>query len=1276
LSATVQPAVYCGNGITEAGESCDDGKHCDNGTTACVSDKDCAGIGSGTCATRDGDRCPANCLIEYQAVTTLQAEYKAPESRPVYQAVTEYRAEYKPASLCGNGVVESGESCDDGNTANGDGCSSGCLLEYQALPIKQEAQVYQEKTTYTAAPLKQEYNLAVSPCGNGVTETDLGERCDDGNRIDGDGCSSKCQLEVKAVYGGPVPILEPVGTADVTPGKVYTPETPPDPCLAAGPAGSPEYQCCKSHLYAEATRATLATAGPSEEAKKAYECCVKSGGTIPAAPGFDVATCSYLKPECKVSGPTTVTKGDKAEFTVTDSAGLPFASFECKESPAPPAGTEAVAVLVNQTDYTSEVYSALATRDTTASLVYATRSAETPPPASQGVYATTADQDKTIACTITGPGGTSDPCTATFRVGECAFSCEPWKTSVGLDADCKLLKKPAGSLCSVSVNAAAAVPVADDGLVAVPTDDSGVQSFDVRCEGEGFKAQCGDRMEVAPVCEGLKVTINGVDGTGQTAREGDAIGVSVSSKGAKECAVLVNGQKTAAGTDGTVAFKVAGQGNIAVDAMCLGGTDLKGNSLVADCPDVTIPVASPQCGNNVLETGEICDDGNLDATDACVNCRPAKCGDGFGQKGVEECDFGAKNDDLGADCTKKCRLPVCGDGFLQKGIGEECDDGNLGVDDGCSSACAIEKCGDGIRQSKEACDPGLKYEGQACKADCLGFEEAPPPPPEEESPPEIMKREESPPSVTAIPWVAEKKETASFAVVSEQPKSAVSLYEEAPGIDLYRAPTQAPLANEIPPPPAAEDPCLKDYPDVNSQGYKCCKEYKPKRGLIINRSSTEGTRPLTNYFECCMAPENTDGVLDRSERMACECKSRPDEPFCNCLGTHQADFLNGCLAANGSPDKFAFKPDPPSYVYEMGDIDSKPSKRPISMPACACASPQKFSAPEGACGILSDNEDLRVHDYPCLYPEQVDVMKKAGIVVETVPEGYRVTLPISPERCAALGGSAISMNPPSIEADASSRFNTVANETQPAEEDVLCTFVKPACPCTPPPETQPEPETEPEEPPPPPVAPETPEAKTEPLKFRMAISSWGDFHAVLLDTGEEIALKEATPELPRLAITSEAAYKLYNAVSAYNKKPNAENLAKLRTVVNENLLGEVKDVPHYGLMLLTPPPKDREDEGATATAADFAAVRAQFAKKAIELNASDGTLKVNTPEALQVFRPSGAAALEVESGPEIVSMSQLFKTLAAEGQPPIIEMTVDAAVAAGGGEGFGCSLVR
>lgn len=37
-------------------------------------------------------------------------------------------------ATCGNGIVEAGESCDDGNSASGDGCSSACQTESTTAP--------------------------------------------------------------------------------------------------------------------------------------------------------------------------------------------------------------------------------------------------------------------------------------------------------------------------------------------------------------------------------------------------------------------------------------------------------------------------------------------------------------------------------------------------------------------------------------------------------------------------------------------------------------------------------------------------------------------------------------------------------------------------------------------------------------------------------------------------------------------------------------------------------------------------------------------------------------------------------------------------------------------------------------------------------------------------------------------------------------------------------------------------------------------------------------
>ncbi len=63
------------------------------------------------------------------------------------------------SAVCGNGVVENFEGCDDGNLTSCDGCSAGCQLEQ---------------------------------CGNGIVE--CGERCDEGpqNGISGGVCTTTC----------------------------------------------------------------------------------------------------------------------------------------------------------------------------------------------------------------------------------------------------------------------------------------------------------------------------------------------------------------------------------------------------------------------------------------------------------------------------------------------------------------------------------------------------------------------------------------------------------------------------------------------------------------------------------------------------------------------------------------------------------------------------------------------------------------------------------------------------------------------------------------------------------------------------------------------------------------------------------------------------------------------------------------------------------------------------------------------------------------------------
>jgi len=93
--------------------------------------------------------------------------------------------------VCGNGIVEGLEACDDANTIDGDGCDSTCRP---------------------------------TGCGSGaVTGT---EQCDDGNTKDGDCCSSACMFEA---FGSPCPNADLCDGDEICNGSgLCLPGMPPD----------------------------------------------------------------------------------------------------------------------------------------------------------------------------------------------------------------------------------------------------------------------------------------------------------------------------------------------------------------------------------------------------------------------------------------------------------------------------------------------------------------------------------------------------------------------------------------------------------------------------------------------------------------------------------------------------------------------------------------------------------------------------------------------------------------------------------------------------------------------------------------------------------------------------------------------------------------------------------------------------------------------------------------------------------------------------------------
>lgn len=102
----------------------------------------------------------------------------------------------------------------------------------------------------------------------------------------------------------------------------------------------------------------------------------------------------------------------------------------------------------------------------------------------------------------------------------------------------------------------------------------------------------------------------------------------------------------------------------------------------------------PYCGDGVLDSNEECD-GGLSCLPNCQRAlQQGRCGNGKIETG-EQCDDGNTTPDDG--CSRYCQLEphkqtvqvVCGNGVIE--AGEQCDDGNTDDNDGCSNECRIHE---------------------------------------------------------------------------------------------------------------------------------------------------------------------------------------------------------------------------------------------------------------------------------------------------------------------------------------------------------------------------------------------------------------------------------------------------------------------------------------------------------------------------------------------------------------------------------------------------------
>ncbi|MGB0592546.1 MAG: DUF4215 domain-containing protein [Myxococcota bacterium] len=755
----------CGDGFHQPtmGEECDDGDPDDHDD--CLSNCRLARCGDGVVSEseacddanqNDHDACTAQCALAicgdgilWQGVEACD-DANSDESDGCTSACA--------LTSCGDGVVQSGEACDDGNQDNQDGCLNSCVLPRcgdGVLQLGVEACDDANQDDHDACTT----SCVIATCGDGILRAGV-EACDDGNQDESDGCTSACTLP--SCGDGIVQAGEECDDGNAN---------DQDACLSTCVSPS----CGDGYLWLDQESCDDGNKDDHDACLSTCEFATCGDGVVQLGVELcddgndedsDGCTSACTLPSC---GDQVVQAGEECDdgnASDQDACLTSCTAARCGDGVLQ-VGVEACDDGNQDNHDTCTNQCALAVCGD--GIVQA------------GVEACDAPDDDGATCTpeckaptcgdgVVQPGEACDDGNASDHdacLTSCVLaSCGDGVLQLGVeecddgDADdhdaCTTACLSAfcgdniiqlgveacdeGADGSDTCTAACHVATCGDGIVQAGEEcDDGNASADDACLPSCLEARCGDGVVQAGVeaCDDGDLD-NNDPCTNSCALNvcGDGIllvGVEAcddASEGCSDACTL-----TSCGDGILQSGEGCDDGNLDDSDACLSTCIVAscGDGIVHDgveaCDDgntsnadsCNVNCEPTSCGDGVVQAGEACDDANGDNTDACTNaCLIATCGDGFVHDGVEQCDDGNQSDEDA--CTVGCKAAVCGDGLIHLGV-EPCDDGNTVETDACLSSCAVASCGDGLIQAGvETCDDVNYDNTDGCLQSCASFD--------------------------------------------------------------------------------------------------------------------------------------------------------------------------------------------------------------------------------------------------------------------------------------------------------------------------------------------------------------------------------------------------------------------------------------------------------------------------------------------------------------------------------------------------------------------------